>query len=74
LHLKEARSKLMDHPDDSPPKDGDEFTKPLMVDLAVPEIRRGDRCPMCQQGVMDYDGLLNLACPVCGYTLGGCFT
>ena len=64
----------MDQPEDGPPEDGDEEIKPLMVDLVVPEIRRGDRCPMCQQGIMDYDGLLNLVCPVCGYVLGGCFT
>ena len=64
----------MNHPDDSPPEDGNEITKSLMVDLAVLEIRRGERCPMCQQGVMDYDGLLNLACAECGYALGGCFT
>lgn len=61
-------------PDDTHPEDGEEVTKPLMVDVVVQEIRRGDRCPMCHQGVMDYDGLLNLSCPVCGYTLGGCFT
>ena len=64
----------MVYPDDTHPEDGEEVTKPLMVDGVVQEIRCGDRCPMCHQGVMDYDGLLNLACPVCGYTLGGCFT
>jgi len=31
----------------------------------------GKPCPRCQQGIMDYDGLLNLVCPVCGYTEGG---
>jgi hypothetical protein len=25
-------------------------------------------------GIMDYDGLLNLVCPVCGFGEGGCFT
>ena len=38
------------------------------------ELRAGDLCPRCQEEHMDYDGLLNLACPKCGYTLGGCFT
>lgn len=34
----------------------------------------GKPCPVCGLGIMDYDGLLNLVCPVCGYTQGGCFT
>ncbi len=38
------------------------------------ELRPGDLCPECCTGHMDYDGLLNLACPICGYALGGCFT
>ena len=31
-------------------------------------------CPRCQEGHLDYDGLLNLSCPKCGFTLAGCFT
>lgn len=38
------------------------------------ELRRGDICPLCGQSKLDYDGLLNLACSVCGYAVGGCFT
>jgi hypothetical protein len=38
------------------------------------ELHAGDTCPRCRKGVLDYDGLLNLACPLCGYSLGGCFT
>ncbi|MHB1449930.1 MAG: hypothetical protein ACYCX1_12430 [Bellilinea sp.] len=34
----------------------------------------GKLCPQCNQGIMDYDGLLNLTCPKCAYTQGGCFT
>lgn len=34
----------------------------------------GDACPRCHTGRLDYDGMLNLACPVCGYAMGGCFT
>jgi len=41
---------------------------------AVQELRCGDLCPKCQAAQMDYNGLLNLACPLCGYSLGGCFT
>ena len=31
-------------------------------------------CPKCKTGKMDYDGLLNLICQNCGFTLAGCFT
>ena len=39
-------------------------------------LRSGDACPGCGTGRMDYDGLLNLVCPECGYTPGneGAFT
>ena len=36
--------------------------------------RSGDLCPRCRMERLDYDSLLNLACPHCGYSLGGCFT
>lgn len=38
------------------------------------EVRAGDLCPKCKEERLDYDGLLNLTCPNCGYALGGCFT
>lgn len=38
------------------------------------ELRAGDLCPKCGQHALDYDGMLNLACPQCGVALGGCFT
>lgn len=38
------------------------------------EITAGDSCPVCQIGSIDYDGLLNLVCSQCGYTVAGCFT
>lgn len=34
-------------------------------------VRRGDPCPQCGQGKLDYNGLLELACDQCGYTLTG---
>jgi uncharacterized protein (DUF983 family) len=34
----------------------------------------GDTCPKCGKGKLDYDGMLNLSCLECGYSLGGCFT
>lgn len=36
---------------------------------------RGSTCPECEKGILNYDGLLNLVCPVCGYQApGGAFT
>lgn len=40
----------------------------------VKELRQGSACPNCQVAGLDYDGMLNLACSHCGYTLSGCFT
>jgi uncharacterized Zn finger protein (UPF0148 family) len=37
-------------------------------------VRVGELCPACEQGLLDYDGMLNLVCPVCGWTAGGCYT
>ncbi|MEZ0396103.1 MAG: hypothetical protein ABWK53_06740 [Anaerolineales bacterium] len=36
--------------------------------------RSGDPCPRCGQGKLDYNGLLELECTVCGYryTNGAC--
>jgi hypothetical protein len=42
--------------------------------VSMARLRSGDLCPVCQTETLDYDGLLNLACPKCGYALGGCFT
>jgi hypothetical protein len=38
------------------------------------DMRAGALCPSCHKAEMDYDGLLNLVCVNCGYTLAGCFT
>jgi len=42
--------------------------------IAPAKLRAGDLCPQCKQERLDYDGLLNLSCPKCGYAVGGCFT
>lgn len=34
----------------------------------------GKPCPKCNDGVLDYDGLLNITCVNCGYTIVGCST
>lgn len=38
------------------------------------ELQPGEACPKCHQDRLNYDGLLNLACPVCGFAIGGGFT
>jgi hypothetical protein len=45
---------------------------PPQKGVAIPKA--GDLCPQCQSAKVDYDGMLNLSCPDCGYTLAGCFT
>ncbi|MBN2148524.1 MAG: hypothetical protein JW726_14145 [Anaerolineales bacterium] len=38
----------------------------------VPEaLKSGMLCPACGKGILDYDGLLNLACPICGFNSSG---
>lgn len=33
-------------------------------------FRRGELCPNCELGRLDYNGLLDLECPECGYSQG----
>ncbi len=33
-------------------------------------VRRGEPCPRCEHGILDYNGLLDLECPACGYSEG----
>jgi hypothetical protein len=35
------------------------------------EPRSGQACPRCSQGKLDYNGLLELECPLCGYVISG---
>ena len=55
------------------------FTWPLKgVELdqvsIISELRAGILCPTCLTERLDYDGLLNLACPKCGIICSGGFT
>jgi len=43
------------------PKDGKSFSRQMT-------------CPQCGQAELDYDALLNLHCPACGYVSAGSFT
>lgn len=38
------------------------------------QLQVGNICPACGKAYLDYDGLLNLTCSECGYTLSGGFT
>jgi len=52
----------------------------LEQELKVPisfgneRIMPGELCPKCKSVLIDYDGLLNLMCPLCGLVEIGCFT
>ena len=39
-----------------------------------PSLTPGERCPQCDEGVLQYDSLFVLTCPRCGYVAesGGC--
>jgi hypothetical protein len=38
----------------------------------IPQSHQGDLCPQCSKGKLDYNGLLELECPVCGFRdIGG---
>lgn len=34
-------------------------------------LRAGSLCPKCGEGKLDYNGLLELECPRCGYVASG---
>ncbi len=34
-------------------------------------LKWGSTCPHCGQGKLDYNGVLHLECPVCGYEVTG---
>lgn len=36
--------------------------------------RAGEICPQCHQGRLDYNGLMELVCPVCKFTISASFT
>lgn len=43
--------------------------QPEKVEVIVP-LRKGELCPICKDGKLDYNGLLQLECPVCGFVNG----
>lgn len=35
--------------------------------MASPSMEPGQRCPECEEGILQYDSLFVLTCPRCGY-------
>ncbi|HNT53750.1 MAG TPA: zf-HC2 domain-containing protein [Anaerolineaceae bacterium] len=71
-----ARLNLQDYLQSAEPADSTQLAAPAAAAPVPPALarREGEPCPRCRQGVLTYDGQLNLKCPVCGFTEGGCFT
>jgi len=54
----------------------------ILLGLELPEfpevtspLRKGSTCPRCGKGILDYNGLIQLECPACGFVngeAGGC--
>ncbi len=38
--------------------------------LVMGPLKKGDPCPLCGEGRLDYNGLLQLECPKCGFVSG----
>jgi len=47
----------------------DQQNSKLKCDFTV-----GKLCPRCKKGQLEYNGLLNLVCPICGNELSANFT
>ncbi|MEI6291453.1 MAG: hypothetical protein WCP19_13565 [Chloroflexota bacterium] len=46
-------------------------TKPVIGDrIGKRPVRIGEPCPRCGLGILDYNGMLDLECPVCAFTEG----
>jgi hypothetical protein len=48
--------------------------QPEIIQTTAP-LRKGETCPACGEGILDYNGLLQLECPACGFVSsegGGC--
>jgi len=41
--------------------------EPARIDRKNCDLRSGSSCPKCDQGILDYNGLLNLVCLNCDF-------
>jgi ribosomal protein L37AE/L43A len=55
---------------DQSPLVRDRKNKKPKIEIVRPP-KRGDECPQCKQGKLDYNGMLDLECDHCRYTLSG---
>jgi hypothetical protein len=56
----------------SSPQPGEQTSQKCKL-LAV-HLRAGMTCPYCHQAELDYNGMLQLVCPLCGVLETGTFT
>ncbi|MFZ5821124.1 MAG: hypothetical protein ACOYYJ_14615 [Chloroflexota bacterium] len=42
------------------------------VETTTVPLRAGSTCPQCGKGKLEYNGVLALECPACGFTGGEC--
>lgn len=53
------------------------FFRLSLADFSFPaptSAQMGELCPNCAETELDYDEMLNLRCPVCGWSEAGCST
>jgi uncharacterized protein (DUF983 family) len=51
------------------------FRESQDCDEVIPAgFQAGDVCPICMHGRLDFNGLLNLECEECKFSVGGSFT
>jgi hypothetical protein len=43
--------------------------QPEVIEVVRP-LCKGELCPQCRKAQLDYNGLLQLECPVCGFVSG----
>jgi len=52
----------------SEPDSHPSIESPIPSTLPPVTVKRGAPCPKCGQAALDYNGLLELECPVCGFS------
>ncbi|NCP87276.1 hypothetical protein GW781_05775 [bacterium] len=45
-----------------------EAAQPPQTPPKTTPVQRGAVCPQCGQGILDYNGMLELECPRCGFS------
>jgi len=58
----------MNKTDNTPENEGKPVELVPSITSLSQSLKEGDLCPKCGKGTISYDGLLNLTCPVCGFS------